>query len=77
MKPTVDTIEAAQLMAVHPKTVEDLIRDCVLPAAKIGRKWVLNTRDVLNHIDNEIANQTAARMRKPAKPNAERIAAPA
>ena len=65
MKPTVDTIEAAQLMHVHPKTVEDLIRDNVIPAAKIGRKWVMNTTDVLNHIEREIVRQTAERMRKP------------
>jgi len=68
MTPTVDLQGAAQLMHVHPKTVEDLIRDGVLPAAKIGRKYVMNTADVMAHIEREIVRQTAARMRKPLKP---------
>ena len=67
MTPTVDLLGAAQLMHVHPKTVEGLIHEGALPAAKIGRKFVLNTADVLAHIEREIVKQTAARMRKPLK----------
>jgi excisionase family DNA binding protein len=64
--PTVDVPGAAQLLKVHPKTVEDLIRDCELPAAKVGRAYVLMTKDVLAYIERSIIQQTAARMKKPA-----------
>lgn len=68
LRPTVDVPEAAKLMGVHPRTVMDLIHDCTLPAAKLGRKWILNTQDVLNHVENEIVKQTAQRMRSPISP---------
>ncbi len=64
-KQTVDIIEAAELMKVHPKTVQDLIHDGAIPAAKVGRAWVMMTKDVLTHIEKTIARQTAERMRKP------------
>lgn len=61
--------EAADLMNVHPKTVEELIHVGIIPAAKIGRAWVMLTVDVLKHIENEIIRQTAARIGKPALSN--------
>lgn len=64
LKPTMSTIEAAEAMKVHPKTVEDLIHAGVLPAGKVGRAWVLKTSDVLKHVDQEIQRQTADRLRR-------------
>lgn len=62
---TVDVHGAADLMKVHPKTVLDLIGDGAIPAAKVGRSYVMLTKDVLSLIENAIAKQTAARMRRP------------
>lgn len=64
LPPTVDVHQAAELMKVHHKTVEDLIASGVLPAGKVGRALVLLTRDVLDHIEQTIFNQTAQRMRR-------------
>lgn len=59
---TVDIIGAADLMKVHPNTVLDLIRSGALPAARIGRAYVLMTTDVLDYIHQQIINQTAERL---------------
>ncbi len=65
--PTVDIHGAAELMKVHPKTVLDLIGDGALPAARVGRAYVLMTKDVMSHIEQQIIAQTAARMRAPTR----------
>jgi len=75
MKPTCDVKEAAELMKTHPETVKDLIGKGVIPAAKIGRAWVIKTSDVLAHIDREVARQYATLMRT--KKKAKRQACPA
>lgn len=62
MSMTLDVDQAAEMMKIHPKTVKDLIASGAIPAAKIGRAYVMLTRDVLNHIDNMISQQTAQRM---------------
>lgn len=62
MSHTVDINGAADLMKVHPKTVADLIHAGAIPAAKMGRSWVMLTRDVIAHIENAISMQTAERM---------------
>lgn len=62
---TLDINEAGKLMNVHPKTVLDLINNGTLPAGKIGRAYVLLTRDVMNHIEQIIVRQTAERMGMP------------
>jgi excisionase family DNA binding protein len=67
MTPTVNIQGAADLMKVHPKTVLDLISEGALPAAKVGRAYVLMTKDVLSHIEQQIIAQTAARMRAPTR----------
>lgn len=59
---TLSTLQAAELMNVHPKTVEDLIRQGTIPAAKIGRAWVMLERDVLRYVEDQIINQTAQRL---------------
>lgn len=59
---TVDLQEAAKLMVVHPKTVLDLIKQGVLPAARIGRAFVLMRQDVIDYVEAQIIKQTAERM---------------
>lgn len=77
--PTVNTTGAAAILCVHPKTIEDLIKAGTLPAAKIGRAWVLMTRDVLAYAEKTIVEQTAQRLglmgRLPRR--AHKVAAPA
>lgn len=65
MSTTVDIHQAADLMKVHPKTVLDLIGSGAIPAAKVGRAYVMLTKDVLSHIESAIVRQTAMRMRRP------------
>ncbi len=59
--PTVDLAGAAQLMKVHAKTVLELIASGELPAGRIGRGYVLMTRDVLALVERRIVEQTMAR----------------
>ena len=58
---TLDIRGAAALMKVNPRTVEAMARDGRLPAAKIGRAYVLMERDVLAFIERQITAQTAGR----------------
>ncbi len=67
MTPTVDIQGAADLMKIHPKSVQDKIAAGELPAAKVGRAYVLMTRDVLEYVEREIVKQTAQRLGKPTK----------
>lgn len=60
--PTVDVPQAAKLMKVHPKTVQDYIKSGELAAARVGRAYVMMTRDVLALVERQIVRQTAARM---------------
>ncbi len=62
---TLNITEAAELLKVHPKTVLELIGSGALPAARIGRAYVMLTKDVLAHIERAIVKQTAARMGVP------------
>lgn len=62
MSMTLDVDQAAEMMKIHPKTVTDLIASGAIPAAKIGRAYVMLTRDVMHYIDNMISQQTAQRM---------------
>ena len=55
--------EASEILKVHPKTVEDLIRDGDLSAGKVGRSWVMMTRDVVAYAEKTIMKQTADRLR--------------
>ena len=61
---TVDVQEASRLLKAHPKTVLDLISAGAIPAAKIGRAYVMLTKDILQYVENSILKQTAKRMRK-------------
>ena len=62
---TCNIAEAARLMKVHEETVAEMIREHKLPAAKIGRAWVMLERDVLDYIEQQIRVQTAARLGRP------------
>ena len=64
---TVDVRGAADMMKVHPKTVLDMIEKQELRAARIGRAYVLLARDVLEHIERSIMQQTAKRFGEPAR----------
>lgn len=59
---TVGIREAAEILHVHPKSVEDLIRNGQIPAGKVGRAWVMMTRDVLAYVEMVIIAQTAERL---------------
>ena len=52
---------AAERMCVHANTVLKLIADGEIPAAKIGRAWVMLESDVMNYIEQQIVRQTAER----------------
>lgn len=62
MSHTVDIPGAADLLKVHPKTMLDLIGSGAIPAAKVGRAYVMLTKDVLAYIEHAIVRQTASRM---------------
>lgn len=62
---TVDLKGAADMLKVHPQTALELIQSGAIPAAKIGRAYVMLTKDVLTYIENRIVAQTAERMRTP------------
>lgn len=53
------------MLKVHPQTALELIQSGAIPAAKIGRAYVMLTKDVLTYIENRIVAQTAERMRTP------------
>lgn len=63
--PTVDVDGAAELMKVHRQTVLDKIAAGEIRAGQIGRSYVMLTKDVLQHIEENIVRETAARMRAP------------
>ena len=62
---TLDIQKAADMLNVHPKTVLDLIKNGDLAAGKVGRAYVLMTRDVVNYVETIIIKQTAERMGVP------------
>ena len=50
------------MLKVHHKTVEDLIGRGEIPAAKVGRAWVMLERDVMKYLEKQIIDQTAQRL---------------
>lgn len=61
---TVDITGAADLLKIHPKTALKMIKSGEIPAAKVGRAYVILKNDILNYVENQIITQTAARMRR-------------
>lgn len=62
MSVTVNAREAAHMLMVHYETVLELIAKGELPAAKLGRSYVLLTQDVIDYVQKAINQQTAERM---------------
>jgi excisionase family DNA binding protein len=61
-KSTLTVPEAADLMNVHPNTVFKLIESGAIPAAKIGRAYVILTKDAMAYIEQLIVKQTNDRL---------------
>ena len=59
---TLNVTQAADLLQVHPNTVFKLVEAGAIPAAKVGRAYVMLHRDVLAYVENQIIRQTAERM---------------
>lgn len=59
---TLNIQEAAKVLKVHPKTVLDLIGHGYLPAARVGRSYVMLTRDVMAYVEANIRRQTERRL---------------
>ncbi len=66
---TTDLRGAADILKVHPKTMLELIQSGAVPAAKVGRAYVMLTRDVLNYLAQLLIKQTVDRMRGITKVN--------
>ena len=45
--PTMNITEAADTLKIHPHSLEKIIRAGHIPAGRVGRAYVLMTRDVL------------------------------
>ena len=45
--PTMNITEAADTLKIHPHSLEKIIRAGDIPAGRVGRAYVLMTRDVL------------------------------
>lgn len=60
---TMGLAEAAETLKIHPHSLEKLIRSGEIAAGKVGRAYVLMTRDVLAYAEKIIINQTADRLR--------------
>lgn len=54
--------QAAELLKIHWQTLLELIDKGILPAAKIGRAWVLLEDDVIMYLTKEVTKQTALRL---------------
>lgn len=60
--------DAAEILKVHTATVEKLIAAGDIPAGRVGRSYVILTRDVLKYAERVILNQTADRLTKGRRP---------
>lgn len=65
MEYTFNAAQAAQEMGVCTKEVLELIKEGKLPAAQIGKGFIIRKSDVFKRIDQAIALETAMRQRKP------------
>lgn len=60
--------DAADILKVHTTTIEKLIAQGDIPAGKVGRAYVIMTRDVQRYAEKIIINQTADRLTKARRP---------
>lgn len=76
-KPTMSLIEAANTLQIHPHSLEKMIRAGDIAAGKVGRAYVLMTRDVLAYAEKIILQQTADRLRsRPSPQRGRKVASP-
>lgn len=61
MGSTLSVPEASDLLNVHPNTVFKLIDSGELPAAKIGRAYVMLYKDVMDYVERLVIRQTSER----------------
>ena len=54
--------EAAETLKIHPHSMEKIIRAGHIPAGRVGRAYVLMTRDVLAYAERIIIHQTVDRI---------------
>ncbi len=59
---TLDVRGAADVLKVHPKTVLDLIERQEIKAARIGRSYVMLTRDVVGYVESKIQQSVLERL---------------
>ena len=59
--PTMNITEAADTLKIHPHSLEKIIRAGDIPAGRVGRAYVLMTRDVLAYAERIIIDQTVGR----------------
>jgi len=62
---TLSLSAAAERMHIHENTMMKLIASGAIPAAKIGRAWVMLEADVMRYIEQQVIHQTAERMGTP------------
>lgn len=62
---TLTVVQAAERMNTCTRTVLRYIDQCKLPAAKIGKGYVLLEEDVMNFITAEVVAQTEDRQAQP------------
>lgn len=62
--PTMGLAEAADTLHIHPHSLEKLIRAGDIPAGKVGRAYLLMTRDVVAYAEKIVLAQTAERLSK-------------
>jgi len=46
------TDEAAALLAMHPKTLLRQVREGIIPAARVGRRWKFSKRQLLTWLED-------------------------
>lgn len=57
---TLDATGLADKLKIHPDTAKDLLARGEIPAAKIGRAWVVRETDVMDYLERQIMEQTGA-----------------
>lgn len=72
MEYTFNVAQAAQEMGVCTKEVLGLIKEGKLPAAQMGKGFIIRKSDVFKRIDQAIALETTMRQRNPQSPEPKR-----
>ncbi|MDP2827808.1 MAG: helix-turn-helix domain-containing protein [Sulfuricellaceae bacterium] len=58
---TLNVAEAASFLKVAITSVEELAKDGLIPAAKIGRSWVFTEHHLADYLSAQIEQQTSER----------------